>query len=225
MIRIGKKNIKIAIFDLDGTLLDSCGVWKEVDKRFFFKRGLELPLTYGDEIGHLGLDQAAVYTKENFNLKESTEEIMKEWMNDVTFFYENEVELKPHAKEFLDILKKNNVIMCVATANSKECYEPALKRNGIYDYFDTIEDVKKLKNGKKDATIYLNIAKKYSVDPSEVIVFEDILLGLQNASNASFVTCAVYEKTCKDEENKKLISTLYINDYKEAINLIDMEVK
>ena len=67
------------IFDMDGTLIDSTGIWHEIDKEFFAKRGMELPKDYAQQIVHLGLTQAAVYTKETYHLKESIQEIMQEW--------------------------------------------------------------------------------------------------------------------------------------------------
>ena len=71
--------IKACIFDLDGTLLDSCSIWKEVDERFFEKRGMQVPSDYSKEIGPLGLDKASEYTIKRFNLKEKKEDIINEW--------------------------------------------------------------------------------------------------------------------------------------------------
>ena len=71
-------DVKAVIFDMDGTLIDSTGIWHEIDKAFFAKRGLELPSDYAQHIVHLGLKQAAVYTKGTYHLEESVEDIMKE---------------------------------------------------------------------------------------------------------------------------------------------------
>ena len=91
------EKIKGIIFDLDGTILDSCSIWGDVDKEFFNKRGLEVPDDYGEAIGHIGLDKAADYTIERFNLKEKKEDIIKEWKSGVLDHYAHNVKLKPHA--------------------------------------------------------------------------------------------------------------------------------
>ena len=211
------KEIKACIFDLDGTLLDSCSIWKEVDERFFEKRGMQVPSDYSKEIGPLGLDKASEYTIKRFNLKEKKEDIINEWLSDVIRCYEEEVELKPYAKEFLDFLKKNNIPMFVATANSRECYEPALKRNGIYEYFDYIENTSSYPKGKKDSAIYLDLSERCGIDPKNIIVFEDIVIGLENAAKAGFITCAIYEKTSQEEDKKKEIADFYCIDYLELL--------
>ena len=211
------KEIKACIFDLDGTLLDSCSIWKEVDERFFEKRGMQVPSDYSKEIGPLGLDKASEYTIKRFNLKEKKEDIINEWLSDVIRCYEEEVELKPYAKEFLDFLNKNNIPMFVATANSRECYEPALKRNGIYEYFDYIENTSSYPKGKKDPAIYLDLSERCGIDPKNIIVFEDIVIGLENAAKAGFITCAIYEKTSQEEDKKKDIADFYCIDYLELL--------
>ena len=67
-MKIGNKEIKGVIFDIDGTLIDSCDIWGEVDIRFFSKRNLEMPSDYQEAIGHIGLEKAAEYTINRFNL-------------------------------------------------------------------------------------------------------------------------------------------------------------
>ena len=109
-MKINNNEIKMIIFDLDGTLLDSLKIWKDVDINFFAKRNLEMPSDYGQKIAHMGLEKASQYTKERFNLPESPEEILKEWEDAVYFEYANNVVLKDYAKEFLEIWKKREVL-------------------------------------------------------------------------------------------------------------------
>lgn len=215
---INNKEIKLIIFDLDGTLLDSCGIWHDVDVNFFAKRNLQMPSDYGTKISHMGLSAASVYTKKRFNLKEKPEEILKEWEDAVLDKYQNEVLLKPYAKEFLEHCKKNNVLMSVATAGQENCYKPCLIRNMVWDYFSQVIDVKNYENGKNDSKIYLDIASKNGIDPSEVLVIEDIVTALRSAKNAGFNTCAIYEKTSIEEDQKKQISDIYILSFKDLLD-------
>ncbi len=218
-MNINGLEIKCIIFDLDGTLLNSNGVWKEVDSNFFLKRGMEVPLGYGKKISAMGLTTAATFTKNTYNIEESEEEIIQEWLDAVQEKYEHDVRLKSHVKEYLDYLKGFNIPLCVATANSKECYEPCLINNGIYHYFDHIVDVKKYKEGKTSPSIFLDISKKYNLDPKDILVFEDTLSVIEICKNASFNVVAVYDEGCllEDEKVKEKISDIYINDFQSLI--------
>ena len=216
-MKIKHLDIKAVIFDLDGTLLDSCKVWWEVDQNFFKKRGREVPQDYGKIIGTMGLAQAAVFTKETYGIEESPEEIFSEWMDAVVSKYSEEVKLKPHAREYLEFLAKNNIPLAVATAASRVMYEPCLKNNGVYYYFDHICDVKKFKEGKNTPELFLHVANLLGYKPSEILIFEDTLHAIKVALEAGFNVCSVYEETCRDEEEKREISSLYITDFNELL--------
>lgn len=220
-MKIENKEIKGIIFDIDGTLIDSCGIWGEVDIRFFSKRNMEMPKDYQEAIGHIGLDKAADYTIGRFNLNEKKEDIIKEWKDGVLDLYANEVVLKPHVKEFLMLLKEYNIPFCAATANDEDCYKKCLERNGIFDLFDFILEVNHFKDGKDKPTIYIEAAKKLGVQINQCAVFEDLLMALNTARNAGFITCAVYEETSKEENGKKQLADFYIKDYQEIINKVN----
>ena len=209
------ENIKGIIFDLDGTILDSCSIWGDVDEEFFKKRGLEVPADYGEAIGHIGLDKAADYTISRFNLNEKKEDIIKEWKSGVLEHYAHSVKLKPHAYEFIKSLKGRGIKCCAATANDEDCYKSALINNGILDDFDFILEVGSFKSGKDKPDVYLEGAKRLGVKVSECAVFEDLLTPIKTAKKAGFLTVAVYEATSKDEEEKKKIADIYIKDYNE----------
>lgn len=209
------KNIKGIIFDLDGTLLDSCSIWAIVDEEFFSRRGMNVPDDYGEAIGHIGLDKAADYTIERFHLNEKKEDIINEWKSGVLDHYANSVKLKPHAYEFIKSLKNKGIKICAATANDEDCYKSALINNGIYDDFSFIMEVSSFKAGKDKPDLYLEAAKRLGVKIEECAVFEDLLTPLKTAKDAGFLTVAVFEETSKDEIEKRKIADIYIKDYNE----------
>ena len=98
------KNIEGAVFDLDGTLLDSSWVWEKVDEKFLGDRGFQVPDDYVDEISPLGAERVAVYTIERFGLNEDKDDIVREWIEMAKKEYATEVVCKPYAKEFLEEL-------------------------------------------------------------------------------------------------------------------------
>lgn len=216
-MKIKNKEIKGVIFDLDGTLLDSCLIWQDIDDIFFSKRGIDKPDDYADSIGHIGLEKAALYTIERFNLKDTKEEILNEWKQGVLDHYANKVKLKPHAKEYIKYLKDNNIPICAATANDEDCYKAALCNNGIYDEFKFILEINKYHNSKENPDIYIDAANKLGVDINNCVVFEDLYIGLKAAKEAGFITVAVYEETCKDEIKKEELADYYLKDFAELI--------
>ena len=85
------KNIEGAVFDLDGTLLDSSWVWEKVDEKFLGDRGFQVPDDYVDEISPLGAERAAVYTIERFGLNEDKDDIVRKWIEMAKKEYATEI--------------------------------------------------------------------------------------------------------------------------------------
>lgn len=215
------KEFDAAIFDMDGTLIDSTSLWHEIDKTFFAKRNMELPSDYAQHIVHLGLTEAAKYTKNTFHLEESIQDIMDEWHQMSLDMYKYEVALKPGALELLKLLKKNNIKMAIATANDEELYRPCIERLGIEQYFDYIADVNTTKEGKQSAKIYLDLAKKMSSKPENTLVLEDMPTCIKTVFKEGFITIAVYDNASKQYETDKISNShLYIKGFNELLDKI-----
>ena len=212
------REIKLAILDLDGTLIDSTGIWHDIDINFFARRGMEIPKGYFDAICHLGLKATATYTKTTYGIKESEEEIIKEWQDASKDQYLNYIQLKPYVKEFLEYLKNNKVKIALATANDKELYEPCMKRLGIFDYFSYIVDVNSVKEGKHSPRIYEIINENFNIDKANTVVVEDIYTSLQTAYENGYMTIGVADKASEPTvEQKKKYSHIYVESLKELI--------
>lgn len=212
------KNIEGAVFDLDGTFLDSSWVWEKVDEKFLGDRGFQVPDDYVDEISPLGAERAAVYTIERFGLNEDKDDIVREWIEMAKKEYATEVVCKPYAKEFLEELHKLNIKMAVATSSDRELFMKTLEREGILKYFQKIVTVDEVERGKGYPDIYEEAARRIKVNPHKCLVFEDILAGVTGASLGEFNVVAVFDEKSKHNWEKiKSISKYSINDYKELL--------
>ncbi len=207
---------KGAIFDLDGTVLNSMGLWQKVDEMFFTTRNMPIPEGYIQAISPLGTYNAAVYTKSTYGIKESIEEIINEWRTTAKMEYSEHVTLKPHAKEYLHFLKENGVRICVATASDPEMFEECLEKNGIADVFEFFITVNEVGKGKDEPDIYLRACEKLGINPGDCVVFEDILTAIKSAKDAGFYTVAMYDNSSdSDKEKIEKIADKFIFDFQE----------
>ena len=215
------REINAVIFDMDGTLIDSTSLWHEIDKKFFARRNMELPKDYAQKIVHLGLRGAANLTRELYGVKESPDEIIHEWRQMAIDMYRDEVMLKDGAIELLDLLRKNNLKLAIATANDEELYMPCIKRLGIEKYFDFIADVNSSSEGKQSAKIYLDLADKMHSKAENTLVLEDMPTCIKTVHNSGFLTIAVFDNaSSKFDEEKRSNSDLFINNFNELIYLL-----
>lgn len=208
------KNIQGAVFDLDGTLLDSMHVWQDVDRKFFLKRGIPMPPDYAAAIQALDLLGAARYTRERFCLPEPLESLIAEWLEMVGEEYRLRVALKPHAKELLLKLHGRGIRLGIATSSSKELFLPALERLGVRSLFSAFTETGETGKSKRFPDVYLKTAEKLGVAPADCAVFEDILEGILSAKSGGFYAVAVYEPTSeKDEAALKGAADLYLPSF------------
>lgn len=207
-------NIKAAIFDLDGTLIDSMWVWEQIDVDYLKNRGFDKPKNLKEDINHLSFEQTAIYFKNTFNINESVEEIMNEWFNMAFNHYQNNVKLKSGAKKFLLKLKKTGIKIALATSNSNALLQCALKSNGIYELFDVITTTSEVERGKDFPDVYLLTAKKLDVKPENCIVFEDILAAIQGAKAAGMKVVGVYDEAAEHQKEEIIrLADKFIESY------------
>ncbi|AIY83763.1 MAG: HAD family phosphatase [Clostridium baratii] len=218
-------NIKAAIFDLDGTLINSMSLWDQIDIDYLTSKNIPVPSDLNDEISHLSFNQVAVYFKERFKLEDSLDDIKNTWNTMAYNHYSSDITLKDGVVEFLDFLKKSNIKIGLATSNSTELLEASLKFNKIYDYFDAITITDEVSIGKHEPDVYLLAAKKLNVKPEECIVFEDILPAVKGAKKAGMKVIAV-EDECSVLDKDDIIrnSDGFINDFRVLIPQDDIAI-
>lgn len=211
-------NYKGAIFDLDGTLIDSMHVWKQIDIDFLGKRGLDVPDDYVEAIAAMGYMETAHYTIKRFDLNEKAEDIVNEWKEMAIDAYTNNIRIKAGVNEYLEFLKQNNVKMAIATASDLSLVIPVLKSNCIEEYFDNITTLSEVNRGKGFPDIYNLAAQRLGLEANECYVFEDIIQGIQGANMGGYTSIAVYDKWSeKDKEMLGNNAFKYIQDFYEMI--------
>lgn len=212
-------NKKAVIFDLDGTLVDSMWIWKEIDIRFLGTYGLTVPEGLNDLLEGFSFHETAKYFKEHFPLPLSIEEIMNTWNHMAAEMYENEIPLKDGAREFIELLKEKDMPLGIATSNSRELAKVCLRANGILDAFDYICTSNEVPKGKPEPDVYLHAARKLGVDPEQILVFEDIPYGLMAGKRANMKTCAVRDPYSERAMEEKLqLADYYIESYYDILN-------
>lgn len=197
-----QKGIKGAIFDLDGTLVDSMGVWHRIDDEFLGRRGFPADETYKQAVKTMKYETAAHYTIERYHLSESPEEVMAEWDAMALHEYRYHIKCKPGAAEFLWDLKAKGMKLALATVSHRGLLEAVLKGNEIYELFDVLTDVSQVTRGKEEPDLYWLAAEHMGLVPQECMVFEDVLLGISSAKRGGFYTCGVKDHSSEKEETE-----------------------
>ena len=213
------QDIKAVIFDLDGSLVDSMWIWKEIDIEYLERFGIsELPKDLQKEIEGKSFSETAVFFKEKFQIPDSLEQMKDDWNKMAWDKYMNKVTLKPGADRFLEYCIKNNIKLGIATSNSRQLVETVAKARGFGKNFDCIMTACEVAKGKPAPDIYLAVAKKLGVAPKNCLVFEDIVAGIMAGKNAGMRVCAVEDEySIYLREEKKSIADYYINDYYDII--------
>ena len=197
---LSKEGVKLLIFDLDGTLLDSMSVWNDVDVEFLGRYGYEVTPEYTDMVKRASIEDAARYTQTKYRIPLTWQEIVTTWESMVYEFYRSEVKLKEGTKEYLEEAKKLGFSLAVTTALSRKNAAAALMNTGIRDMFDCVITLEDLggKINKSSPDIFLRVtdyisASGKTVTPDKALVFDDVLQSLEGARSGGFLTCAVYD--------------------------------
>ncbi len=209
------------IFDLDGTVVDSMWIWKQIDTDYFDKCNLVMPHTYQKEIEGLSFYETAVYTRDTYLPHMTAEELMDDWNRMAYDHYANKVKPKENVREFLEYLKNNGYKLGIATSNSMTLCSATLTSNGLISYFESILTGEDNMPGKPEPDVYLRSAASLGVSPDKCLVFEDICNGILAGNRANMTTVAVHDDYSEYQwEEKKKLADHYIMSYKEITDEI-----
>ena len=205
--------IKGAIFDLDGTLLDSMFIWDTIGEVYLRSLDIEPRENLAEAFKTFTLEQAAEYYREHYGVALSVNEIVDGVNEMVAKLYRTKVTLKDGVRDFLEALKSQGVKMCVATVTDRPIVEDVLNRLGIRDFFTEIFTCAEIGYNKETPHIYRAALKALGTKKDETVVFEDALHALMTAKNDGFPVAAVYDKHELRQTEMKENSDYYITDY------------
>lgn len=209
--------IKGAIFDVDGTLLDSMEIWEEAGIRYLKKQKIEPEPGLSRLLFPMTVEEAACYMQETCHLSQSTDQIIEGILHTVQDFYYYEAPLKPGVKELLEKMKQRKIPMVIATSSERDHIDAAFQRLGIAHYFERIFTCSEVGAGKSQPLIYQKAAEYLGTKPGDTCVFEDVLHAIRTAKKAGFYTAAVYDRfSNNDQEEIKKTADLYYADLRTA---------
>lgn len=201
-----------AIFDIDGTLLDSMQVWNDAGERYLRSLGIEPEPGLGRIMFPMSMVQGAEYLKGRYLPQLDPDEIIGGINSTIRDFYED-VQLKPGVKQFLEEMKKWGIKMTAATATDRCLIEKAMNRLEILALFDHIFTCSEVGAGKSMPDIYLAAKQHMGTEISSTWVFEDVYHAIQTAKNAGFRIAGVYDESSMDlQQEIQESSDIYLYD-------------
>lgn len=189
---------KYAIFDMDGTLVDSMKYWDQVCCDFIREQNIyEEGLM--ETVNPMTLEQMIAYLNSRFGLHLSAEVMIGRMRELMQTHYQNDVTVKPGAIRFLDALAARGVPMCVASTTPTHLIELCLDRLDLRKYFSFAVSAETVGKGKTEPDIYLYAAERLGGKPENTMVFEDAMQAGWTAQKAGFSVTAVYDETSCSE--------------------------
>lgn len=218
------ENIKGAIFDMDGTLIDSLMIWDVIWKKFgekFTEKGTFLPTPDEEKaIRTMTLKDAMNFLYSKHKIADSGEELLSVANDTIMEFYKKEVKLKEGVLEFLEYLRRKNVKMCIASATDTALLDVAIKHCGIEKYFEGFISCAEIGKGKEEPDVYLKALQSLGTDMADTWVFEDSFVAIETACKMGIKTVGIYDKYNPNQDKIKKTATYYIADGENLTKLI-----
>ena len=215
-----KFDFDAAIFDMDGTLLDTMPYWRFTSLEYLLAHQLPvfsdmLTVMFTTSSRKLIQDNAERLGIPDLNFMDMVHE-MEGFMNR---HYIYDAQLKdPLVPAFLELLKARGIRCCVATGSPRQYARNGLKRLGLLDYFEFVTDNYETSRAKHQPEYFIDLAKRLEVEPCRCVVFEDALYSMRSAHAAGMRVCAIEDATqAADWPEIQKLADWTINSYRELM--------
>lgn len=192
---MGDEKMQGAIFDVDGTILDSMTVWVDITNEFFADHGINISKEQTLSYQSMSFEESLVGIQRDYLPDMSVEDMFAEFSRRAAEKYAKNLPAKPYVCEYIHKLYENGVKIAAATSGFPELVYSAFKRLKIYDCFSVYAFSSEVGCSKSSPDIYLLAAKRLRLEPSVCTVYEDIATGIESAKSAGFMTVAVEDPT------------------------------
>lgn len=206
------------LFDLDGTLVDSSGIWLQIDLDFTARRGLPHTREYHDFVAHASAPAAAQFTKEYYGLSESVEAIMQEWSDQARDAYAHHIPAKPHVHEYLQQCRSCGEEMVILTSCAPEMCRATLRHNDLAQYFSRLFFAQELGIEKRDPALFRTVAERLHVALADCRLYDDSPVSCRSAKAAGMQVVGVYDAIfSKSETELRALCDRYILNFSELL--------
>lgn len=213
--------VKGAIFDVDGTLLDSMEIWDTIGSDYLISLGIKPREDLAKTLNSMSLQEAAIYYRTEYGVSLPVDEIADGVNKMVEDKYRYEVQCKDGVEDFLKKLSENGVKMCIATATDEYLVKAALERTGILKYFPQIFTCTNAGSGKTSPVIYEKALEFLGTDKRNTLVLEDALYAAETAKKAGFTVAGIYDRHEEKQEKLKDIADYYTDNMTDLCRILE----
>lgn len=214
--------IKAAIFDADGTLLDSMGQWNLVPYKYVKSLGVAADENIAEKLFTMTISEAAEFIIDEYELSVTVEEAVEGMDAIIREFYKNDVKLKDGTGELLEFFKSRGIPMVIGTSTDRDCIEVGLERTGISAYFDRIYTSTEVGKSKEKPDLFIQAMEFMESSPDETIVFEDGLYSLRTAAALGMKTVGIFDEvSLSNQKELKELADLYVDEGESLATLIE----
>ena len=184
---------KGAIFDMDGTLLDSMPVWKRLTQGYLKQFGVHITDQDYAVTEGFSQPQVAQYFADRYPELPDAQSLMDGMDRLISARYEAIAKPKEGVLDFLEGLRRRGVKMAIATLTARRHAEKALRDRDMLDYFEFMLTIEDVGISKREPDIYLQAAARMGLEPAFCVVFEDAPYACATARRAGFRVCGMVE--------------------------------
>ena len=214
--------IKAAIFDADGTLLDSMDQWNLVPYKYVKSLGVAADENIAEKLFTMTISEAAEFIIDEYELSVTVEEAVEGMDAIIREFYKNDVKLKDGAGDLLEFFKSRGIPMVIGTSTDRDCIEVGLDRTGISAYFDRIYTSTEVGKSKEKPDLFIQAMEFMESSPDETIVFEDGLYSLRTAAALGMKTVGIFDEvSLSNQKELKELADLYVDEGESLATLIE----